>query len=365
MKAFHCDLCGNLVFFENVQCLKCDHALGFLPELIDLSTLEPAPNDTWRALTPAAQGARYRQCRNGTQHQVCNWMVRLDDPDPFCVACRLNDVIPDLEVGGNLERWRKLEAAKRRIVYTLRRLGLSMAGAPAEGRPSLRFRFLGRPGHGPLPLTGHSQGTITINIAEADDEERERLRIHLHEPYRTLLGHLRHEVAHYYWDQLISWTPQLTRFRQLFGDEEWSYDAAVWRHYQCGPPADWQTRHISAYASAHPWEDWAETWAHYLHIVDTVETAASFGITLNPAHPDAKAMSADPMKVAEPDTSFTSVLEHWLPLTRALNSLNRGMGLPDLYPFVLSAPAIEKLQFVHEVVRAAREHDAGTTRPAG
>lgn len=354
MKAFHCDQCGGLVFFENVQCLKCGQALGFLPEVNDLSTLEPAADGVWRAITPAARGVLYRQCRNGTQHQVCNWLVRVEDSSPFCVACRLNDVIPDLAVPGNLERWRKLEAAKRRIIYTLMRLGLTMEGVSAENRPPLRFRFLGTPFYGPLPLTGHSQGAITVNIAEADDEERERLRVHLHEPYRTLLGHLRHEIAHYYWDQLISWTPQLTRFRQIFGNEERNYDAALWEYYQHGPPADWQTRHISAYASAHPWEDWAETWAHYLHIEDTVETAASFGITLSPTHPDAKAMTADPTKVAEPDTTFDKVLEQWLPLTCALNSLNRGMGLPDLYPFVLSGPAIEKLKFVHEVVQAAR-----------
>jgi len=360
MKAFHCDHCGSLVFFENVQCLKCGHALGFLPDVNDLSTLELAPDGVWRAITPAAQGALYRQCANGTQHQVCNWLVRVEDPNLFCVACRLNDVIPDLEVRGNLERWRKLEAAKRRIIYTLRRLGLSTEGVPSENRPALRFRFLGNPASGPLPLTGHSQGAITVNIAEADDDERERRRVHLREPFRTLVGHLRHEIAHYYWDQLISWTPRLTRFRELFGNEEWNYAAALQTYYQQGPPAGWQTRHISAYASAHPWEDWAETWAHYLHIVDTVETAASFGITLNPAHPDAKAMTADPTKVAEPDTSFSSVLKHWLPLTCALNSLNRGMGLPDLYPFVLSGPAIEKLQFVHEVVQAARGKGGAT-----
>ena len=354
MRAFHCDRCRSLVFFENVQCVRCGHALGFLPDANDLSTLEPTTDRLWRALAPGAEGRLYRRCRNDEQHQVCNWLVPLDDPNPFCAACRLNEVIPNLDVPGNPERWRKLESAKRRIIYTLMRLGLSMDGVPGENRPALRFRFLGNPDYGPLPLTGHSQGAITINIAEADDEERERRRVHLREPYRTLLGHLRHEIAHYYWDQLISWTPRLTRFRELFGNEEANYDPALQAYYRQGPPADWQSRHITAYASAHPWEDWAETWAHYLHIVDTVETAASFGITLNPRHPDSKAMTADPTKVAEPDTTLDKVLEHWLPLTYALNALNRGMGLPDLYPFVLRGPAIEKLQFVHEVVQETR-----------
>jgi len=355
MKVFHCDTCGSLVFFENVACVRCGGALGFLPEANDLTGLAPAPDGTWRALHPAAREPRYRLCRNGELHHLCNWLVPATDPNPYCLACRLNEMIPDLHVWGNRERWRKLEAAKRRMIYTLLRLGLPLDGVPAENRPPLRFRFLGKPAFGPPPLTGHSQGEITINIAEADDEERERQRISLHEPHRTLLGHLRHEIAHYYWDQFISWTPRLTRFRQLFGNEEWNYSAALFRYYQCGPAANWQNRYISAYASAHPWEDWAETWAHYLHIIDTVETAIGFGITLNPTHPDARFMTADPTQAAALDTPFAQVLQHWLPLTCALNSLNRGMGLPDLYPFLLSAPAVEKLQFVHEVIQAARQ----------
>jgi hypothetical protein len=354
MKAFHCDHCGSLVFFESVQCVKCGRALGFLPELCDMSTLEAAADGLSKALAPAAQGRLYRQCLNGQQHQVCNWLVPVEDADPFCGACRLNETIPDLATPGNHERWHKLELAKRRIVYTLRHLGLSVEGAPGENRPALRFRFLADPESGPRLFTGHLQGMITVNIAEADDEERERRRVDLHEPLRTLLGHLRHEIAHYYWDQLISWTPRLDGFRQLFGNEEWDYEGSLWAYYEHGAPADWQSRFISAYASAHPWEDWAETWAHYLHIVDTVETAASFGMTLNPTHPDAKAMTADPVRVAQLDAGFDRVIECWLPLTYAMNTLNRGMGLPDLYPFVLSAPVIEKLRFIHEIVRALR-----------
>ena len=354
MKAFHCDACGNQVFFESVECVRCGAALGFLPDIHDVSALEPVLNGHWQAVAPAARQRLYRSCRNGEQHHLCNWLVRAEDTSPYCLACRLNDVIPDLAIRGNRERWRKLEAAKRRMVYTLLRLGLPMTGVANENRPALRFRFLGNPVFGQTALTGHRGGAITVDIAEADDEERERRRVYLHEPFRTLLGHLRHEIAHYYWDQLISWTPRLTRFRELFGNEEWDYDTALFQFYQQGPAPDWQRRHISAYASAHPWEDWAETWAHYLHIIDTVETANSFGITLNPAHPHALGRPADPI-AADLDTPLDRVLEQWLPLTCALNSLNRGMGLPDLYPFLLSGPAIEKLQFVHEVVQAERK----------
>jgi len=351
MKAFHCDTCGSLVFFENVQCLKCNHALGFLPDFIDLSTLEGAPGGNWRVLTPAAQNRIYRQCGNGKQHEICNWLIPLEDPNPFCQACRLNNLIPDLTIAANLGLWRKLEVAKRRMIYTLLRLGLSREGIPRQNRPPLRFSFLTDQHGGPPVLTGHENGVITINLSEADDGEREKRRLTLREPFRTLLGHLRHEIAHYYWGELIANSPRLESFRKLFSDERVDYNSALQTYYQRGPKPDWQLRHVSAYATAHPWEDWAETTAHYFHIVDSVETAASFGVSLRPRHPDAKSMSADPNKVAESATSFDRILEHWLPLTYAMNELNRGMGLPDLYPFVLSPPAIEKLRFVHEVFK--------------
>jgi hypothetical protein len=355
MKAFHCDQCASLVFFENVQCVRCQRALGFLPDVIDLSALEPASDGTWRALTPAARGRTYKQCANGQQHQVCNWLVPVEDSVSFCVSCRLNEVIPDLTVANNRDLWQKLEFAKRRAIYTLLRLRLPTEGVANENRPPLRFRFLGDPPGGPCVMTGHDEGVITINVAEADDGERERRRVVLREPFRTLLGHLRHEIAHYYWGELVANTSHLGRFRELFGDDTRDYASALQTYYDQGAPADWQMHHVSAYAASHPWEDWAESSAHYFHIVDTIETAASFGVALRPKHPDAKAMTADPRSVSEWDAGFDRILENWLPLTYALNELNRGMGLPDLYPFVLSAPAIEKLRFVHEVLNVRRE----------
>lgn len=284
-------------------------------------------------------------------------MVAANDPNPFCVSCRLNNLIPNLSLPGNLERWYKLEMAKRRIIYTLMRLGLPMEEVPMGNRPALRFNFVGDQDGGLTHLTGHLNGLITINIAEADDAERERRRVNFHEPHRTLLGHLRHEVAHYYWDRLIARSNWLAGFRDLFGDETADYMTALMQYYQKGPPPDWQTRQVSAYASAHPWEDWAETWAHYFHIMDMVETAASFGMMLQPKHPAAKAMTANPRDAFDFKVSFDTVLENWFPLTQALNSLNRGMGLSDVYPFTLSNQAIEKLRFIHEVVQTVHAHN--------
>ena len=356
MKAFHCDICGSLVFFENVRCLKCNHALGFLPQLIDLSAIDSTENGLWRALTPEAHQRLYKSCANTQQHQICNWLIPIEETDSFCAACRLNIVIPDLTIKKNLEAWQQLEAAKRRMIYTLLRLKISTEGVYNQNRPPLRFRFMTDAVDGQPVMMGHDNGVITINIAEADPAERERRRVSLREPFRTLLGHMRHEVAHYYWGELVENSRYLVSFRNLFGDERQDYATALQTYYQRGALSDWQTRHVSAYAASHPWENWAETSAHYFHIMDTVETAASFGVALRPKHPDARAMTADPKLILDLDTTFPKILEQWLPLTFALNELNRGMGLPDLYPFALSNVAIEKLNFVHNVFRSPIPH---------
>jgi hypothetical protein len=281
-------------------------------------------------------------------------MVPAHDPNPFCVSCRLNAVIPNLDFYGNRERWWRLEQAKRRIIYTILELRLPLEGVAKEGRPPLRFRFLGDlPGQLPI-LTGHENGLITINIAEADEDERERRRVSLHEPYRTLLGHLRHEIGHYYWARLIAHSPWLDRWRSLFGDESRAYDAALQSYYLQGPPADWQARCVSAYAAAHPWEDWAETWAHYFHMIDTLETAAGFGLTLRRKQADATLMPADLEIAGVADANFDTLMDYWFPVVYMLNSLNRGMGLQDLYPFAPSNLAVEKLRFVHEVAQSTR-----------
>jgi hypothetical protein len=345
MRAFYCDRCGSLLFFENYQCLKCDSRLGFAPDTLDLVTLDPA-EDLWRAVGQPDNDRLYRRCANDLKHAVCNWLIPSNDPDELCISCRRNDLIPDLTDPRNLQLWGKIEAAKRRAIYNLLQLRLLL-----NDSQTLRFKFAG----GENVLTGHANGLITLNIAEADDVERERRRVSFREPFRTLLGHFRHEIGHFYWEQLIANSPALSKFRELFGDETRAYSDALQNYYASGPPADWQNNYISAYATAHPWEDWAETWAHYLHMVDMIETAGSFGMSLKPKHPDAKAMRAEPATVSIDEAPFEKILRHWFPLTYALNTLNRGMGLPDLYPFVLSTPIIQKLRFVHDIIERSQK----------
>jgi hypothetical protein len=280
---------------------------------------------------------------------VCNWAIPSGDTNPLCQSCRLTRTIPDLSVAGNEDRWRRLEAAKRRVVYSLMEHGLPIRTRLEDPASGLTFQFMADTTGGQHILTGHDSGVITVNVAEADDVERERRRVAMHEPYRTLLGHFRHEIGHYYWDLLIKNSPRLDAFRKQFGDERADYDQALRDHYANGPKPNWHEHFVSEYAGVHPWEDWAETWAHYLHMTDTLETASACGLSLKPDRRDEPAMERQPKKLAR-EQKFDQIIGNWFPLTYALNSLNRGMGLADAYPFVLPASAVEKLRFIHETI---------------
>ena len=372
MKVFHCDSCEQLVFFENVSCVRCGHVLAFLPDSLEVAALEriddelwqslkPVASDLWKSPKPGSEGSEYRLCTNYRNAGICNWAVPAGDPDSLCLSCRLTRVIPDMSLPDNQNAWRKLEGAKRRLLYSLLRLGLPVNNRSEDPNLGLAFEFLSptaTPETEPV-LTGHDSGVITVNIAEADDAEREKRRLQLHEPYRTLLGHLRHEVGHYFWDVLLQTSSRLDAFRLLFGDEREDYAAALTRHYDQGPRPDWPEHYISAYASTHPWEDWAETWAHYLHMTDALETAAASGLTIvSPAN--AKSFSAADVVTNDIRmVPFDTLIEHWLQLTYVLNNLNRSLGLQDGYPFVLSRSAMEKLRFVHRTVRSL--HQVGSS----
>ncbi|CAH2601163.1 zinc-ribbon_6 domain-containing protein [Rhodovastum atsumiense] len=351
MKLFKCQACDQLLYFENTKCERSQHRLGYLADAALLSALEEEQAG-WHAL--GRPGRTFRFCANAA-HDACNWLVPAGSAEAFCASCRHNRTIPDLTSAENLRRWRKLEIAKHRLFYTLLRLGLPLANRVDDPEHGLVFDFLADAPDptGPKVLTGHDNGIITINVKEADDKEREAMRAQMREPYRTLLGHFRHEVGHYFWDVLVRDGGFLDAFRERFGDERQDYDAALQKNYREGPPADWQEHFVSTYASCHPWEDFAETWAHYLHIVDTLEMAASFGISVRPRitrDPDlATEIDFDPHQAKDVET----LVEAWLPLTFAVNSLNRAMGQPDLYPFILSAEVIDKLGFIHRIVHAS------------
>ena len=339
--------CGAPIFFANSRCLACGAELGFVPETLNLLALPgPGAGQTSPSLQRCAHHATIG----------CNWMLPVREASSqggLCRACRLTRTLPDLSLEDNRRAWAAIESAKRRLVMQLLALGLPVRSRrsedPARG---LMFDFL-RPLDGAPVRTGHAGGLVTLNVEEADDARREQIRQALHEPYRTRLGHFRHEIGHYYWDRLVAGTPWLAACRARFGDEREDYAAALRCHYTQGPAPDWPQRCISAYATTHPWEDWAETFAHYLHMVDTVETALSYGLSAEDVEMPVQPFGRDALDHDEDAPRFLRLLNGWLELTAVLNELSRSMGQPDFYPFVLSRAAVAKLHLVHRVVIAA------------
>ncbi|WP_458130697.1 zinc-binding metallopeptidase family protein [Pseudomonas sp. R3-41] len=345
--------CGQSLFFRNSQCLACLAALGYQPERSRLSSLQPAEQpDTW-TLDADPHAGLFRRCANLDTPAACNWLLPDNGRDTLCIACSLNRTIPDLSIPENPERWRKVETAKRRLVAQLITFGLPVIPKTVNEDIGLAFDFIGVDPDGTPPTTGHASGLITLDIKEADDAHREHVRQQMHEPYRTLLGHFRHEVGHYYWDRLIANSHWLGAFRELFGDERVSYAGALERHYQQGAPLDWQTRYVSAYATMHPWEDWAETWAHYLHMMDAVDTALGFGMSAREMDFDYQPFPPETLYDAEHagGAAFLSFVNAWIELAGMLNELSRSMGQPDFYPFVVPAAVITKLHFIHLVIQ--------------
>jgi hypothetical protein len=350
MKTYHC-ICGQLIFFENVVCVNCGRALGFLPDLLCLSSLEPGKDGLFTATAPEAVNRLYKKCRNYEQQAVCNWMVPSEKTkECYCTSCRLDEIIPDLSIDKNRVLWQLIENAKRRLVYSLISMKLPLQNKLDDPKRGISFRFLAEPPNSATRvLTGHDDGIITLNIAEADDAEREKIRLSMKEPYRTLLGHFRHEIGHYYWDRLVAGTSYLEPYRALFGDETVDYNQALQNYYASGAPVDWQNNFVSVYSTAHSWEDWAETWAHYLHIQDTLEVALDFGLVDKRLRLEPRQETSGPW-FAPKQKKFEEVIDAWSQLTIALNSINRSMGLHDIYPFVLSKPVVDKLRFIAEVI---------------
>jgi len=338
-----CPVCSRALSFESRHCDGCLRPVGFDWQADAFLALD-AEREGW--IDAAGQRHAVAPCHN-TAFGACNWMVLAGGKDDRCTACRLNRTIPDLTVPGVLERWRRIEDAKRRMLHGVLRLGLPIAAS--GGAPPITYDFLYDPaaesGGPPQFTTGHAFGVITLNVIEADDAARERIRQALQEPYRTLLGHFRHEIAHYYWQRLVERTPDLGPFRSLFGDERANYAMALQRYYNEGAPPNWQERFISAYATTHPWEDFAETFAHYLHIVDTLATIHEAGLA---QVTETSVTTLDPYTA-----SFAELGSTWITMAFKLNEISRSMGHRDLYPFSLSPGVMLKLDFVHRLIAFA------------
>ncbi len=347
MKLFHCSFCHQRVFFENTRCENCGSNLGFVPQ--ERQMVAFSADDAWNRLGP--QGEAQRQCGNYALEGVCNWMLDASDAADLCMSCRTTAIIPVLGKPENRTYWALLEQAKRRLFYTLMNLNLPAPSMEADHAHGMSFQFLEEVSPQRRVFTGHNEGVITLNIAEADDALREKLRAGMNEPCRSLVGHFRHESGHYYWDRLVRDTRWIEGFRKVFGDERADYDEALKRHYAT-PVVDWHLNFISAYASSHPWEDWSECWAHYLHMIDGLETAAAWGLHLDHATPNGPPLLAAALSPDVPSME-ASLIEQWLPISQFTNAMNRSLGQHDSYPFVVRAPVVAKLEFIHQVVGAA------------
>lgn len=372
MRAFSCQTCGHLLSFDNGTCLRCGSGLGFCPEELDLLVVQDDPAEVaagggGRSVVRHRSGGEPRPVvRCGNWSAIgCNWLVPLEpgssaDGLALCRSCALTRTRPADGDTAGIEAWARTEEAKRRVVHQVLDRGLPLTPRAPSTPHGLAFDLL-VPAGGPV-VTGHDDGVITIDLTESDDLHREHVRRMMSEPYRTMVGHLRHEIGHYYWAVLVEPNPDTSaQVRACFGNPDADYRYALDAYYRNGPPVDWPERFVSAYATMHPWEDWAETFAHVLHIEDAVQTAASFGLRVKPRVDelaDPEGVSSEPSSTDLESGPFADVIDQWLPLTYALNALNRGMGRPDLYPFVLTPAMMAKLGLVNDVLDDARlPHD--------
>jgi len=347
MKIFECGHCNYPLYFESNHCDNCGHACGYRDDDRKMLTFDPANE----SLISDRENIAYKYCKN-KEHEVCNWLLHNDDVNDYCSACQLNRTIPNLSDKTNFPKWKNLEVAKHRLIYQLQKIGLNLP-SKIKNSDGLCFDFIVKEGNVNL-MTGHASGVITILLQEADAVLREQIRKELEEPYRTLIGHLRHEVGHYFWERLVATNKTfLIEFRHIFGNEEANYSKALQQYYKQGAPANWHDSFISKYATSHPWEDWAETWAHYLHVMDMVETAHFFGLKVNPTNKNKSMMASatfDPYSIKD----FQTIVHKCRPLSFAVNSINRAMGIPDVYPFVITPAVVKKMAFIHQLLLSKR-----------
>lgn len=369
MKTFMCSCTGNpALFFESNSCYNCGRVVGITD---NFQLVQPFNFDqlTGNYFLDNSDDIQYKKCQNFLNYQACNGMIQVGATDEkgalinYCFSCRYNDTIPNLSIRGHLPLWIKMENAKRRALYTLKALSLPLQNIYQDPFYGITFtfgvdsdvndHFKTRLHNGPAITTGHNCGHITINLAEADDVARSKIKMDMGENYRTLLGHFRHEFGHYYFDVLIADnTYNYNMYKDCFNDVGQDYTMAQNDYYKYSSPENWQQEYISEYATMHPWEDWAETWAHYMHIVDTLETAQHYGLKPSRMGAVNSQRSHGVEQFQEVDfftfhPNFDFILDVWIEFSVILNSLNRSMGLQDAYPFVLTPTVRKKLKFVH------------------
>ncbi|MFV1872157.1 MAG: putative zinc-binding metallopeptidase [Oleiphilus sp.] len=374
MKTFTCSCeTRHILFFESNTCLACKRVVGLDDHFdkVEAYDLDEQSGHYFKADTPTIA---FRKCDNHAQYQACNGMVKInsaeesdDKEEQLCFACRFNETIPNLSIEAHIPLWKKMEAAKRRALFTLKALSLPLKTRQQDPKNGLSFDFItdrdvndhfsSKLDNHEAVFTGHNCGHITINLAEADEVARSHTKQAMGEHYRTLLGYFRHELGHYYFDRLITHSAEKHALcKGYFGDDTLDYQEALNRHYKHGAPANWRQDFISEYATMHPYEDWAETWAHYMHIIDTLETAQNFSLAGSTKEAPSTGSPNNALSLPQDTYFFSSqttidtILNRWIDFSIILNSLNRSMGMNDAYPFVLTKPVRIKLSFIHHAI---------------
>jgi hypothetical protein len=375
MKTFKCSCKDHqILFFESKYCLACKRVVGVDDDFNKVEAYDLDEKTGYYFKTSDETKVPYQKCDNHADYQACNGMVNMDtfvrlpnNDEVLCFACRFNEIIPNLSIVEHIPLWRKMEIAKRRAIYTLKALALPLENPLQNPQSGLSFDFIAdakvddhfstKFEDQEAVYTGHNNGHITINIAEANDVARSSAKLAMGEKYRTLLGHFRHELGHYYFEKLILVSPEKHELcKKYFGDDDLDYSEALKKHYESGAPENWNDDFISEYATMHPYEDWAETWAHYMHIMDTLETAKNFNITGSLNNKIVDNENVEELTLPQhsyffsSQTSINTILDTWMDFAIILNSLNRSMGMGDAYPFVLTQAIRTKLSFIHHAI---------------
>lgn len=305
-------MCSARVFFNDHKCMSCGARLIYDPGTDSFDV-------------PRAVHWSDQPCVHATDWD-CNWLRA--QPDGRCQSCAL-----DLQVATAGADLTVFQAAKRRVVRQLLRLGFT----PGVGAVAMRFNLLRSTPDEPV-VTGHAAGLITLDVAEGEPARLAHAQTGLAEAYRAPVGHVRHEAGHWHWEAAIaSNPPELEQFRELFGDERLDYAMALERHYQTPDNGWWRPIYLSHYATAHPWEDYAETFAHVLHMHAMLETARAEGFTEATGAP-----------------SFQDTYDSWAALTIGLNEMARSMGTAEPYPFAPPLQAVRKIAFVDRLISQRR-----------
>jgi hypothetical protein len=330
--------CNRWLFFGNTACLGCDRSVGRCCACRAMASFSPA--STSELFSCDNCHAEVQPCANRNLG-ICNCFANQTDStgNVLCTYCEFTRVVPPHDSPDKFSRWRELESAKRRLLIQLSGLEFPPFASKFVPTCPLVFEFkedtVLPDGSIEAVFTGHENGVITINAHEADSVRREQSRVAFNEPQRTLIGHMRHEYGHFLDLCCIQGDLLRAKYVELFGDPATvDYAEAKTRYYAQGPTGNWPESYVSAYASMHPWEDFAETVNVYLDLMALAETAR-----------DQLGSNID----TSANGCVATFISELLDLAITVSEFNFDMGLNALLPERFNDEVVCKLSYVHSL----------------